>query len=188
MILLALIVGAIAFDHLCSLVLSNVVQNSQYRLYKLRDDLRELAMRGEVKPENWVFQYLDSTIAKTISVLPELHLWRVAAMTIWSNRDKEASGQRTRQLHSELQKQKNSELRKMHEQYTSELAYFLIQRHSTLRFTATNLVRIRRVSLLKRKWATLFKAVLATSPETSTFPEYAPRAKQFDLTPSRRFA
>ena len=41
----------------------------KYKLFQLRDDLRMLAINGNIDVNNWVFEYYDSTISKIINCL-----------------------------------------------------------------------------------------------------------------------
>ena len=52
-----------------------LVLKYKYQFFALRDELREYAIENPEIAKNWVFQYLDSTIAKTIKLLPKLSLW-----------------------------------------------------------------------------------------------------------------
>src|SRR4029077_21236075 len=67
----------VALDQLLQLYIRIIVREHQFHLYALRDELRESAICGEVNAKNWVFHYLDSSIAKTIDVLAGITLWKV---------------------------------------------------------------------------------------------------------------
>ena len=53
--------GLIYLDRVDRLRVDNIVQAHQFKLYTLRDDLRESAMNETVNRKSWVFQYLDSS-------------------------------------------------------------------------------------------------------------------------------
>src|SRR6185503_4981148 len=105
----AFVISLFALDYVARLRLGNVIRTHQFRLYALRDELRELAMCEQVKPDNWVFQYLDSSIAKTIRVLPHLSLWRAWFIIVFSKPDPGLKA-RSHQLHLAFAKAENKRL------------------------------------------------------------------------------
>ena len=171
MIVIATFLIVLAVDKLFRIRQSNVVLRHQFRLYALRDELRELAMRGEVKPTNWVFLYLDSSIAKTINTLPNVSLWRVIVMMIFSPRDP-VFNVRMEHLHKELKKSENEALAKIYLHYVAEMGVFITNRHDSLLVIIKCLFGV----LNSRKWlkekTRLAKEVLTVAPETSTLPEF----------------
>src|SRR5690349_3085699 len=59
------------------LSIETTVQEHQYRLYSLRDKLRQFAIDGKLDPKHWVFSYLDSSLTKTVDTLPIITVWWV---------------------------------------------------------------------------------------------------------------
>lgn len=72
-LVLIVLVASITVDRLHRTHIQNRTLASKYRLFEIRDYLRESASRGEVNPKNWVFQFLDSSISKTISRINDLN-------------------------------------------------------------------------------------------------------------------
>src|SRR6266700_1881085 len=83
-----------------------IVRQHQDRLFALRDSLREQAVRKPSIARNWVFQYLDSTIAKSISLLPKLSIWHALALMI-AHRNDSGLERLVKQLNHEYDKPQN---------------------------------------------------------------------------------
>lgn len=45
-----------------------------FKLYALRDKLRNYAIDGKINHKNWIFSYLDTSISKSVSVLSAMNL------------------------------------------------------------------------------------------------------------------
>ena len=69
----------IVLDRLRCLLVSTLVFRYQCQLFEIRDHLREGVVTGEVDSSYWVFQYLDSTIVRTIDALDRLTIWRIVS-------------------------------------------------------------------------------------------------------------
>src|SRR5881227_3473474 len=80
-LLMSALLVAYLLDRLHALRISGKVIRHRYRLYEIRDSLREAAMTGRVDPHHWIFQYLDSSIAKTIGQFPGISLWQ--SLSVW---------------------------------------------------------------------------------------------------------
>ncbi len=162
----------ITLDRLLRFKTRTVVLKHQFRLYALRDDLRESVMNGRVTANNWVFQYLDSSIAKTITVLPTLSLWRVIVMMSLHRPNQESRRRAQEHLHQELRKPGNEPLQKTYLHYMAEFGLFLFNRHSTISTPAKSIFRaIKAGQFLKAKWRQA-KEFLTEAPETSTLPDF----------------
>jgi hypothetical protein len=167
-VLLALIV----LDRLLRFGTQNVVLRHQFRLYALRDSLRECAMKGSVNPNNWVFQYLDSSIAKTIRVMPGLSVWRVLVLMFF-RLENESLRKCQEQLQTELKKPENEPLARIHLHYMAELGFFLFERHSTISTPTKSVFRaLKAGQFLKSRWRQA-KEFITEAPETSTLPDFA---------------
>lgn len=168
----------IVLDRLHRTSIRTLAQEHQFRLYELRDELREAVMRGEVNSKSWVFLYLDSSIARTITVLERLTLVRLVlgALFMRDYRSEEAH----QHLMRELAKESNAPLAAFHRRYIMEIGFFLIRRHATLRLIIPNVARGITFSRKLRKaidsivdrWQRAVEA-LAENPDTSTLEEYA---------------
>jgi hypothetical protein len=149
-----------------------VIVHNQYKLYALRDKLREAAMSKRIKPSNWVFQYLDSSIAKSIDALPSMTIWRIQFSPSPYRKDQRFKNARAH-LRRELAKPSNQILAQVHLGYIDAWGNFFCDRHWLFRFLAVKIINTR--AALRRRWNR--KVELQTeNPKTSTLQEYAPAA------------
>ena len=170
------LLGVIFIDRLRKMRVDTIVRQHQFVLYALRDELREAVMRREVDPRNWVFQYLDSSIAKTIHYLGKVNLWRLLSIGMTYRRDPKFLLAR-QHLQRELKKPSNKFLTNVHNKYAHTLGNFLISRHPSLKvfvwILLWNLIAaIRTMQYLKRKLDR--PEFLTEVPETSTLEEHVP--------------
>lgn len=148
----------------------------RYRFFALRDELREYAMENPETARNWVFQYLDSTIAKTIGTLSALSLWYVIGLWLTHKEDSRMDRAR-RALEREYTKTKNQKLKEIEEKCIDTLSEFMVSRHRPL-FVCSILVMILPGAItaglqgLRRRSLEL----VVESPETSTLESFAPAA------------
>lgn len=150
---------------------NTLVRAHQFRLYALRDALREAAMRKEVNPKSWVFLYLDSSIARTISALDRMTLWHVLLTALTHYQD-ESSRNAMEQLQKELHKPANKILKELHDQYTAEVSLFLIDRHLSIKIALSNILTAIRVGRsLRQRWKRLIEYQMV-APETSTLRDF----------------
>jgi hypothetical protein len=61
----------------------------QYKLYDLRDKLRDLAVANKIDKSSWRFKYLDGSISKTISELVSINLITTAILNTKYRKDKD---------------------------------------------------------------------------------------------------
>jgi hypothetical protein len=161
----------IAVDRAWRFQNNTVVLESQFRLFKLRDDLRAAVTSGDVHPANWVFEYLDSSITRSIDALPGLHIWRVLGLMVTHRPDRVAIAARQDNLRRELAKDKNRILAQMYMRYVGEMGLFLIRRHSTFQWCAKTAIRCLNVGrYVKHFWQNV-REFLTEAPETSTLLE-----------------
>jgi hypothetical protein len=169
---LFVLLTVIMFDRLLRFGTQTVVLKHQFRLYALRDALRECAMSGKVDAKNWVFQYLDSSIAKTIRVMPGLSLWRVLVMMLVHRSGDESIRKCQEQLKGELEKSENEPLARIHLHYMGLVGFFLFERHSSLSTPVRGIFRaVKAGQFLRAQWRKA-KEFLTEAPETSTLPEF----------------
>lgn len=174
------LLGLIFLDRLRRMRVDTIVRQHQFTLYALRDELREAAMRGEVDPKNWVFQYLDSSIVKTISYLKNINLWRLLFVALTYRRDHRFLIAREH-LQRALDKPSNKYLADIHDKYAYTLGFFLISRHPSLKvfmwiFLWNLFAAIKTMQYLKRKLDR--PEFLTEVPETSTLEEHVPELAQ----------
>lgn len=120
-------------------------------------------MTGRVDPRHWIFQYLDSSIAKTIDQLPGISLWQSLGVWLTYRRDSrvEAAAQ---QLNRELQKEENTFYGKVYVLYGATIITYLMDRHILFRWAMRNWAK-RGLQAAAR--------VQRVAPATSTLMEYA---------------
>ena|SRR5579864_6071356 len=152
-----------------------LVQEFQFRLFALRDQLRECAIQDDSVAKNWVFQYLDSTIAKAIKLMPRFSIWLILGLVITYRNDTTLGKLRT-QLQHEFEKPKNRELRQVEEDLTKILGEYVISRHILMLFISALAVVLpvgiaKAVALVKKQSLEL----VVEAPETSTLDKFAPQ-------------
>lgn len=166
--ILYLLMLLIVIDKLHSLHTSTMVFRYQCRLFSIRDHLREGVTMGTVDSNHWLFQYLDSTIVKTIDALGRINLWRVLGLAFSS------SDARTMKalviLEAELDKPKHEYVKKVYYLYQGYLLLYLLDRHPVLKFLFS-LVRLGHYIESKFQRA---GSIAASVSETSTLSEFAP--------------
>ena len=172
MIIITILLLAFALDRMFRLRQSNVILKHRFKLYALRDALRESAVRGDIKSSNWVFQYLDSSIAKSIDVLPRVSIWRAAVMTVFKRKDAKHAIL-VDHLWRELAKPENTQLKKVFLHYVAETGYFIACRHDTVYFFVSTLFRMIKCSKWLNSKYKVIKYAVTTAPETSTLYQYA---------------
>lgn len=167
------LLGLIFLDRLRRMRVDTIVRKHQFALYALRDDLREAALQGKIDPKNWVFQYLDSSIVKTINYLKNINLWRLLFVAATYHRNRRFLAAREHLQH-ELEKPSNKYLADIHDKYAYNLVCFMISRHTSLKVFLWNLfAAIETMQYLKRKLDRLIE-LLTEVPETSTLEEHVP--------------
>lgn len=167
------LLGLIFLDRLRRMRVDTIVRQHQFVLYALRDNLREAVLKGEIDPKNWVFQYLDSSIVKTIRYLKNINLWRLLFVASTYRRDRQFLIAREH-LQRELDKPSNKYLADIHDKYIIALGHFFISRHPSLKVFLWNLfAAIETMQYLKRESKRLVE-FLTEAPETSTLEEHVP--------------
>lgn len=155
---------------------TTLILSHSFKLYALRDDLREAAAAGAVNPRSWLFAYLDSSISKTIAVLRQLSILRAWAST--TSADDPRAERAEQLLRSELMKPRNAALAEFHDRYVIEVCTYLLRRHRVI-YSTMRLVRgtERLRQRIKARLKVLSRA-LTEAPETSTLYEFMPRSAQ----------
>lgn len=144
------------------------VERHRFHLYAIRDELREAAMRGDERPSNWVFEYLDSSIAKTIGVLPTLSIWSLLFVVL-SRHDDQRVRRAVQHLERELEKPSNTFLRSIHDKYIEAVGSMLIERHASARAIVSG---FQAGGQALRWWQEVVE-LSTEAPETSTLQEFA---------------
>jgi hypothetical protein len=150
----------------------------QFRLFEMRDRLRDLAVRDQDVRRSWVFAYFDSTTAKSIGLLPRLSIWKLVALEM-AYKDDERFERLSANLDRELSKPQFRALQSYGSELMETWGNYVSRRHNTLHAfvdiidgvsssTKSAIAEVRKRSL----------EVAMKSPETSTLPEYAPEFGQ----------
>ena len=121
--------------------LETLQQDYRYRLFALRDHLRESAIDGKLDKDSWVFDYLDTSITKTINLLPRLTVW-VFALVFNRNRDKPDFKKVKEILIEELRKPENRNMKLIHKGFIVTLDSYLKERHKFFCIEVLNLFGI----------------------------------------------
>ena len=172
MIIVCIFLVVLALDQLFRIRQGNLILEHRFRLYSLRDHLREAAMNEEFKSNNWVFQYLDSSIAKSIDILPTISVWRAIVLLSFARRS-EKQKICFESLMRELEKEENAALLKFYLHYMAELGLFITRRHDTIYFALFSVFKITNGTKWLKSKLRLIKEVLSVAPETSTLPDFA---------------
>jgi len=144
----------------------------RFDLFALRDELRRAAILGEAPLNQW-FEYLDTTITKTIDNIESLNFWEISTLMVAHGSDKSILKAYDR-LVSELQRQENWKLAEIYSNFINLNVKFLVRRHRgpVVTFTALAKIVVRADNLIDR-CSDLVRRVLASAPETSTLLRYS---------------
>jgi hypothetical protein len=151
-----------------------LVLEYQYKFFALRDELREYAMEDPKVGQNWVFQYLDSTMARTIKVLPKISIWYVLGLWLTYRKDRRIERAQNH-LVREYKKPKNQKHKELEEKCMATLANFMLSRHIGLVILSALVIVLPAavgagIRQIKRRSLEL----VVESPETSTLLTFAP--------------
>jgi hypothetical protein len=144
-----------------------VLLDTRFKLFALRDKLRNAAIAGEV-PENKWFEYLDTTITKSIDMLPGLTVWEVAGLFAAYRQDESVLRAQTA-LFQALGQDENKHLAHIYAELVVRIGEVLFLRHLGTRYLMSGVVFVaRRAQGLKKKFA----QIVTVAPETSTLTQY----------------
>jgi hypothetical protein len=171
--MLYVIIGVIA---MCMLLdkaarrgrLSKLKLKTRFQLFSLRDELRWSLIKGEVQPNRW-FEYMDTTLTKSIDNLEDINLLESVALVALYHRNQEVH-EAVAKLKEALAQPSNRQLALISEKYTECLTHFLIARHfGTVRSGLFLLKVADKLNALNRGLVNIF----ASAPETSTLLMYS---------------
>jgi hypothetical protein len=153
--------------------LETIALEYSFRLYVLRDEIRESAMNGEIKTDNWLFTFFDSTLSRTITVLSRVSIWTMLAGMLFPIKDEEYLSA-IKKLEEDLKKEENKYYAQIYQRYTEIFPEFIWARHPGLRFIIKRVGEYfqlkSRIQILTIKWANAIK-LQTEAPETSTLRE-----------------
>jgi hypothetical protein len=142
-----------------------VLLDSRFKLFRVRDRLRMLAIDGKVEHDNW-FDYFDTTLTKMIDLLPALTIWQIALLVFHYRKDIMSE-----KWHADLDAflAANPEYQSIFSEYARVIGGFLFGRHWVIKAGFNFVARFTfALTEFKRDSA----AIVATAPETSTFLQY----------------
>lgn len=162
LILLALLDKALRVGRL-----ETVLLKTRFKLFALRDELRETAIKGETEENQW-FEYLDTTITKAIDELASVSLWE-AFVLILMNRHNKTIAEAQIKLFEALAQEENQKLAEIYRKFVWCLGTFLFDRHLAVRLTV--FAGLYTLESVKKERDRLVKTI-TTSPQTSTLLKY----------------
>lgn len=152
-----------------------LVQEYRYRLFTLRDELRDLAISEPDISKSWVFQYLDSTISKWVTLIPQLSVWFVLGVYLTHKNDK-GLGKLRKNLNAEYGRARNRQLKKKEEELTAILSQYLMSRHVLMLVTSFVVVALPLTLAAQiKKWKKQSVKLIVEAPESSTLLECSPQ-------------
>jgi len=165
-------------SHIRQTRLQSIQLACQNELFALRDKVREKAIAKEIESDNWLFDYMDTSITKYIEMLPKFSLWVIVPLFFIDRRNTDYIRSKNI-LIDELKKPKNKALRNLHLEAVVIIGAYMAVRHKVIAFVVTFLIKIMRliprcirlVVILKRKWQNLLRDA-TESPELSTLTKY----------------
>ena len=146
-----------------------LIQKFKYRLFELRDKLRDNVIKGNINKNNWAFDYIDSSISKSINGLDGLNLWRAILLFSLHRKD-----ERLNEFRANFNKQleKNNNLSLIYTEYGQLITRYILSKHGlTFTISAMGLLPvIMSAFMIKQSINMANKAVkeLRNFPETST--------------------
>lgn len=144
-----------------------VLLDARFKLFALRDKLRNAAIAGEV-PENKWFEYLDTTITKSIDNLSGLTVWEVGGLFAAYRHDESVLRAQSA-LFKALAQEENHDLGLIYGELVYRIGEVLFLRHLCTRYMMYAVVfAASRTQGLKKKFA----QIVTVAPETSTLTQY----------------
>jgi|HubBroStandDraft_1064217.scaffolds.fasta_scaffold00013_95 hypothetical protein len=157
-----------------------LIMEYQYKMFALRDELRAYAIENPALAKGWVFMYLDSTLTKVVTVLPQITIWKTLALTLTHKDDYRFKVHRNH-LEREYQKPANAKFKQIEVKIMATMGQFVVRRHSGLTLSLELLRRLSVSVVAMRSSLAWLRAqrkaslvVVVEAPETSTLGEYCP--------------
>jgi hypothetical protein len=180
MLIIFLVVSLILLESVRRGLKDALVLEYQYKMFALRDELRAYAIENPTVAKGWVFMYLDSTLTKFVTVLPQITIWKTLALMLTHKDDYRFKIHRNH-LEREYQKPINAKFKQIEVKLMATTSQFIVRRHSGLRlsFEALRKLSISVVAIRSAlAWVTEQRkaslVVVVEAPETSTLGEYCP--------------
>jgi hypothetical protein len=147
--------------------MSNLLLEKRFKLFKIRDELREMAIDEKIAHDRW-FDYFDTTLTKMIDLLPKLSVWNLAVLVIHYRNDVGIEKDE-KDLLKFLYDEKNKAYLNLYFQFVKTLGEFLFARHRILGFLCFQAAKMATAPSKVKEEAT---QILTVAPETSTYWKY----------------
>ena len=108
----------------------------RWRLYAIRDELRNLAYKDRRLLDSPAFRKIDGGISAQCRILPEVSLWSLLPVIALDRSSREEVEHRQIVLAAELQKPENAEVSKLFHASVNLMIKHLLWRHMFLTFVA----------------------------------------------------
>jgi hypothetical protein len=139
----------------------------RFKLFALRDELRLGVIDGTMPNNNW-FEYLDTSITKTIDLLPTITVWEAVGL-VWRYKNTEEIQAAQRDVMLALSEEVNKPLATIYAKFLVCIIEILVRRHVGIRYGMTGLAKVVVGARgLKEKAA----SIITVAPETSTYYQY----------------
>lgn len=157
-----------------------LVLEYQYKFFALRDELRAYALKNPALAKGWLFMYLDSTLTKFVTILPQMTVWNTLALMLTHRTDHSFKVHRGH-LDREYEKPANAKFKQIEVKIIATVGQYMVRRHTGLRLSFDTLRKLSVSVAAVRSWMTWVKlqrkaslVVIVEAPETSTLGEYCP--------------
>ena len=145
----------------------------KHKLYALRDKLRMYAIQGEIDKNSWIFEYLDTSICRTISALDKLDIYLIMASFLERKKEEEKKKEAFTKLTLESATN-NKFIKEIVVNYGKITLGYLISKHFLLFKLPVLLSSFQKLKKQKAKVAKNVNALLF-EPETSSINDFISR-------------
>lgn len=180
MLILFILIAVILLESVRRGMKDALVLEYQYKFFALRDELRAHAVENPSLAKGWLFMYLDSTLTKFVTVLPEMTIWKILALML-THKDDYSFRVHRAHLDREYEKPANARFKQIEVKFIATVGQYMMKRHTGLTFSIGLLRRLSASVDLARAsmaWLKLQRkaslVVVVEAPETSTLGEYCP--------------
>ena len=142
-----------------------------FELFALRDEIRQQAIEGDVDASNWLYNYIESSIAKTCDVLKDLSIYKITLLYLLNRHNKEFQ-ERYELMTTEMNQHHNKQLKMYWRRYREIVGLYMLNKHSEL-------ILVRHIPFLStctmknvRKYWKNIQNFTMTSDEVTTLPEF----------------
>lgn len=142
-------------------------------LYRLRDKLRAHVISGEIKEDDWFFDFMDTSICKSIEKVTSMNLFSIVLLQL-TNKNNENIARFSKQVDNKITH--NQAARDIHIEYGNILVKHIFQKHYILRFVFKLLRRIfLSVKVIQDNYYNISEDVrqVAIYPQTTTMLRYS---------------